>query len=54
MVERLEEAGIDVKYIEDLEDDEDQEEEEDDFDPLDTRGERVIGDTASGRMDLGN
>lgn len=54
MVERLEEAGIDVKYIEDLEDDEDQDEEEDDFDPLDTRGERVIGDTASGRMDLGN
>lgn len=53
MIERLEGAGIEVKYLEDF-DFEGESEEEDDFDPLDTRGEGVVGDTASGRMDLGN
>lgn len=54
MIERLEGAGIEVKYLEDFDFEGESEDEEDDFDPLDTRGEEVVGDTASGRMDLGN
>lgn len=53
MVDRLDEANIEVKYIEDFEFD-GESEEEDDFDPLDTRGEGAVADAASGRMDLGN
>lgn len=53
MVDRLDEANVEVKYIEDFEF-EGESEEEEDFDPLDTKGEGIAGDAASGRMDLGN
>ncbi|KAJ1714518.1 hypothetical protein G4B11_009792 [Aspergillus flavus] len=51
MKSRLRDAGMEVKYVEDeeVEDDEDDDEEDQGFDPK----ERVVGDAASGRMDMG-
>ncbi|GAA89570.1 hypothetical protein ASPFODRAFT_712607 [Aspergillus luchuensis CBS 106.47] len=48
----LREAGVEAKYIED---DSEEEELDDDDEPIsETKEERVAGDAASGRMDLGN
>lgn len=51
MKSHLRDAGMEVKYVEDeeVEDDEDDDEEDQGFDPK----ERVVGDAASGRMDMG-
>jgi casein kinase II subunit beta len=47
---RLRDAGLEVKYIEDEEaDDEEDDDDDEGFDPK----ERVVGDAASGRMDMG-
>ncbi|KAL4809667.1 casein kinase II, regulatory subunit [Aspergillus unguis] len=48
---RLRDAGVEVKYVED---DEEEEELEDDEDEVVESKERVAGDAASGRMDVGN
>ena len=50
MKTRLRDAGLEVKYVEDeeVEDDEDDDEDQ----GLDSK-ERVVGDAASGRMDMG-
>ena len=63
---RLKEAGVDVKYAEETDDDEredssvDSEEEgdkagaKDEAKGTDVKGENVLGDAASGKMDIGN
>lgn len=52
---RLHEAGVEAKYIEDSEVEEDLDSEDDDEEQsVDTKNERVVGDAASGRMDLGH
>ena len=49
----LREAGVEAKFVEDAS--EDDELEDDDDEPVaETKVEKVVGDAASGRMDLGN
>ncbi|KAL4930166.1 casein kinase II subunit beta [Aspergillus undulatus] len=49
---RLNEAGVEVKYLEDDEDDELEDEDEEEL--TEAKSARVPGDAASGRMDIGN
>ncbi|EAW07837.1 casein kinase II subunit beta [Aspergillus clavatus NRRL 1] len=55
MRDRLNEAGVEVKYVEDNEvEDDDEESSEGEAQRTETKGEKVLADAASGRMDLGN
>ncbi|GES58910.1 casein kinase II beta 2 subunit [Aspergillus terreus] len=53
MKARLRDAGVEVKYAEESEHEE-EEDDDDESQSIDTKGERVAGDAASGRMDIGN
>ncbi|GIJ84026.1 casein kinase 2 regulatory subunit [Aspergillus pseudoviridinutans] len=55
MRSRLKEAGVEVKYAEDSEvEDDDEEESEIEDQASEVKEEKLLGDAASGRMDLGN
>ncbi|PWY83204.1 hypothetical protein BO94DRAFT_536674 [Aspergillus sclerotioniger CBS 115572] len=51
----LREAGVEAKFVEDASEDDELEDDDDDNEPVaETKVEKVAGDAASGRMDLGN
>jgi casein kinase II subunit beta len=55
MRSRLKEAGVEVKYVEDSEvEDDDEEDSEVEDQASEVKEEKLLGDAASVRMDLGN